>query len=327
MSLQDSSMLAVRGLVKYFPVGSHFVLKERAKVHAVDGVSFSIKRGETLGLVGESGSGKTTVGRCILRLVDPTEGRIYFRRRDILKMKQKEFREMRRQIQMVFQDCEASLNPRHTIRQALREPLRRFGTMKGPEIERLVEVMTHEVGMKVADLEKYPHQFSGGQQQRISIARALTPEPELIVLDEPLSSLDVSVRIQIADLFLALQEKRGLSYLIISHDLSMVKYLAHRIAVMYSGHIVELCRTREIFQNPFHPYTQALIESVLIPDPEKGGLRSVLRGEIPSAIDPPAGCRFRSRCRKRSESCRVGAAGELREIAKDHWVACTRGDL
>ena len=327
MSLQDSPMLAVKNLVKYFPVGSGFISKGRAKVHAVDGVSFSIKRGQTLGLVGESGSGKTTVGRCILRLVDPTEGKIYFRGRDILEIKQNAFREMRRHIQMVFQDCEASLNPRHTIRQTLREPLRRFGIMKGPEIERFVEATIREVEMKVTDLEKYPHQLSGGQQQRISIARALIPGPELIVLDEPLSSLDVSVRVQIADLFLALQEKHGLSYLVISHDLSMVKYLAHRIAVMYLGQVVELCQTGEIFQNPRHPYTQALIESVPIPDPEKGGLKIVLRGEIPSATDPPAGCRFRSRCRKRSEACWMGAAGELREIGKDHWVACSRAGL
>ena len=319
MSGAETPLLVVRDLVKYFPVESEFFLKR--KVHAVDGVSFSLRKGETLALVGESGSGKTTVGRCILRLLEPTSGEIFFKEKDILKMPFHQFREMRRHIQMVFQDFEASLNPRHTVYQTLREPFVRMGICRGPEIESAVRAVIEESGMKGEDLEKFPHQLSGGQQQRISIARAIASRPELIVLDEPLSSLDVSIRIQIAELFLSLQERYGLSYLFISHDLSTMKYLSHRIAVLYLGQVVEMAATRELFQNPWHPYTQALIESILIPDPEKGDLALVLKGEIPSATDPPPGCRFHGRCRKDKESCRKEVP-KLREVEKNHWVAC-----
>jgi oligopeptide/dipeptide ABC transporter ATP-binding protein len=319
MSQNESSLLIVKNLVKYFPLKSKLFGKQ--KVHAIDGVSFSIQKAETLAMVGESGSGKTTVGRCILRLLEPTSGEIFFKEKDILKMKQGQFREMRRHIQMVFQDFEASLNPRHTIYRTLREPFLRMGLSHGPEIERAVRSVIEECEMKVEDLEKFPHQLSGGQQQRISIARAIAPRPELIVLDEPISSLDVSIRIQIAELFLSLQERYGLSYLFISHDLSTTKYLAHRIAVMYLGQIVEIAPTRELFQNPLHPYTQALMASILNPDPEKGTLGWVLEGEIPSATNPPIGCRFHSRCKQANHRCGL-APINLRQVGKNHWAAC-----
>jgi oligopeptide/dipeptide ABC transporter ATP-binding protein len=323
MMPRASTLLAIKNLVKHFPVGADFIFGDRAKVHAVDGISLSIQHGETLGLVGESGSGKTTVGRCILRLVEPTAGEIHFKGQNISAMKQTRFRAVRRHLQMVFQDSEASLNPRYTVRRTLREPFLRLHIMRGREMERSIDGIIQEVEMKPADLDKFPHQLSGGQQQRISIARALIPRPELIVLDEPLSSLDVSVRVQIADLFLILQEKHDLSYLLISHDLSMVKYLAHRIAVMYLGQVVELCKTKDLFQNPLHPYTRALIESIPIPDPEKGGSKLVLKGEIPSATDPPPGCRFQSRCSKKVDLCQTEGTVELREVEKEHWVACS----
>jgi oligopeptide/dipeptide ABC transporter ATP-binding protein len=320
--MSAAPLLAVTGLVKHYALPSWLGLGGR-RVHAVDGVSFEIARGRTLALVGESGSGKTTVGRCLLRLVEPTAGAIVFEGRDLRAVPRRRFRPLRRHIQMVFQDFEAALNPRHSVHRTLREPLLRFGIAAGREADEAVRSLVREVELRHDHLDKYPHQLSGGQQQRVSIARALAPRPALVVLDEPLSSLDVSVRVQIADLFLALQDRHALSYLFISHDLAMVKYLAHDAAVMYLGQIVERAPVAALFQAPRHPYTQALIESVLPPDPDHVRPGPGLEGEIPSVTDPPVGCRFASRCPRVVAECRA-APVPLRERHPGHWVACIR---
>jgi oligopeptide/dipeptide ABC transporter ATP-binding protein len=316
------AVLDVAGLVKHFPAGGG-ILRGARTVHAVDGVSFSIGQRETLALVGESGSGKSTVARCVLRLVEPTAGTIRLLGHDVTRLPPRRLRPLRRHVQMVFQDFEGSLHPRHTIRWSVREPLLRLGIARGPAAEAAARAAIQEVELDPADFAKFPHQLSGGQQQRVSIARAIAPRPALVVLDEPLSSLDVSVRVQIADLFLALQERHALSYLFISHDLSMVKYLAHRVAVMYLGRIVELGHAGTMFERPLHPYTRALIGSVLPPEPAGALEGPALHGEIPSAVDRPSGCAFASRCPEVIDDCRR-AAVELREIMPEHQVACIR---
>lgn len=285
----------------------HFVIRRRlfgadTVVHAADKVNLYIYRGETLGLVGESGSGKTTVGRGALRLVEPTSGEILLEGQNIVNLRGKELRSLRRKMQMVFQDPTDSLNPRFTCRQTLVDALAHAGFAPQERLKRAVELL-ESVGMQVSDLDKYPHQFSGGQQQRIAIARALAFTPELLILDEPTASLDVSVKTQVTQLLRDLQKKFDLSYLLISHDLSNVKYMTDRVAVMYLGQIVEIGNTCDIFSNPMHPYTRVLIDSVPVPDPTLHRKRLTLEGEIPSAIAPPSGCRFHTRCPIRKEFC------------------------
>jgi len=311
-------LLQVQGLVKHFPAGGW---PKRRVVHAVDGVSFALYRGETLGLVGESGSGKTTVGRCILRLLEPTAGRILFDTRDITRLSGREWQQLRRRMQMVFQDPAGSLNPRFTTWRTLSEPYLRFHLLPKRDIRPAVIELLTNTGLQPADLDKYPHNFSGGQQQRIAVARALAPRPDLIVLDEPTASLDVSVRMQVIDLLERLQRDFDLSYLFISHDLSIIRHISHRTAVMYLGQLVEIGPTQELFRSPLHPYTRALLAAAPVPDPSLRRVRVALPGEVPSAINPPPGCRFHPRCELASSRCRCQAP-ELFHVSPSREVAC-----
>jgi oligopeptide transport system ATP-binding protein len=312
------TLLQVKGLVKYFPAGGW---PRPAVVHAVDGVSFVLHRGETLGLVGESGCGKSTVGRCILRLVEPTAGQILFDGENLAPLAARPLRRLRRRMQMVFQDPAGSLNPRFTVLQILREPYRRFRLLPKNEIQGAILNLLADVGLQASSLEKYPHSFSGGQQQRIVVARAVASKPDLIVLDEPTSSLDVSIRMQVIDVLQNLQRQYHLSYLFISHDLSVIRHVCDRVAVMYLGQVVEVASTMDLFRHPKHPYTQALIAAVPVPDPTMRRERISLPGEIPSAINPPAGCRFHPRCRMSLPPCRIEPP-ELQEIGSGWTVAC-----
>jgi len=310
-------LLDVSDLIKNFPAPRGGLVK------AVNGVSFHIEKGEALALVGESGSGKTTVGRCILRLIEPTTGTIVFRGQDVSTMRQDRLRVLRPYMQMLFQEPYDSLNPRKSIRWIVEEPIR-LGTKmsSGRRLERVVEVLDM-VGLGSWALDRYPHQFSAGEQQRIGIARAIAPEPELVVLDEPTSALDVSVRAEILDLLADLQEHLGCSYLFISHDLTAVRRVCHRVAIMYLGKIVETGSTAEIFEQPLHPYSRALLSSVLYADPRKELSRFVLAGEIPSPIDLPSGCFLRGRCPWAVDACRA-AYPDPEEILPGHRVACFR---
>ncbi len=300
---EDPRVLEVKNLSKHFLVNNP-LLGEKVLVFAVDGVDLHVDRGETLGLVGESGSGKTTVGRCILRLIDPTEGEIYLQGEDLIGMNGRRLREIRRNMQMVFQDPADSLNPRFTCRKTLTDALRHSGVKGRNERQEQALALLHKVGMNPSDMDKFPHQFSGGQQQRIAIGRALAFEPILLVLDEPTASLDVSVQTQIANLLRDLQTRLGHSYILISHDLSSVRHAAQRVAVMYLGKLMEVGDTKSIFENPAHPYTQILIQSIPIPDPNLRREHTTLKGEIPSPTAPPPGCRFHTRCPLQEEVCR-----------------------
>jgi len=311
-------LLQTNKLVKHFPAGGW---PQQRFVHAVDGVSFVLHRGETLGLVGESGSGKTTVGRCILRLVEPTSGQILFDGQEISNLPRSEQHKVRRRMQMVFQDPAGSLNPRFTIWRILSEPYQRFKLLPGDQIRKAILQLLADTGLQASDLEKYPHNFSGGQQQRIAVARALAPKPDLIVLDEPTSSLDVSVRMQIIDLLQNLQSQYNLAYLFISHDLSVIRHVCNRVAVMYLGRLVEVAPATDLFRTPKHPYSQALIDAVPIPDPALRHERVPLKGEVPSLIAPPPGCRFHPRCPVGIDRCQVEAP-ELLTVGKDWEVAC-----
>lgn len=311
-------LVDVRGLVKHFPVeGSDDV------VRAVDGVSFAIMRGETLGLVGESGCGKSTVGRCLLRLLEPTEGEVRFEGRDVLKMGKRELRELRRDMQIVFQDPYASLNPRMKVRDIVGEPLviHSLGT-KQDRRERVGELL-RRVGLDPAFMDRYPHEFSGGQRQRIGVARTLALEPKLIVADEPVSALDVSVQAQVVNLLQDLQKEFGLTYLFISHGLAVVEHISTRVAVMYLGRIVEVAGAAELYERPLHPYTQALLSAIPIADPTQKRDRIILQGDVPTPINPPSGCRFRTRCPIAIPEC-AQIDPELREVAPGHTVACIR---
>ena len=311
-------LLQVEGLVKHFPVGGW---PRPRVVHAVDGVSFTLARGETLGLVGESGCGKSTVGRCILRLLEPTSGRILFDGEDVLRLPKRDLVRLRRRMQMVFQDPAGSLNPRFTIFKILSEPYRRFSLTPRHEIREAISKLLHDVGLQTDSLEKYPHSFSGGQQQRIGVARAVASKPELIVLDEPTSSLDVSIRMQVIDLLQNLQHRYRLSYLFISHDLSVIRHVCNRVAVMYLGKLVEIAPAADLFKDPKHPYTQALISAVPVPDPSLRQERRPLPGEVPSTINPPRGCRFHPRCEHAKEACKIDPP-ELRDVGMQRQVAC-----
>ena len=319
------TLAEVRGLVKHFPI-TRGTIRRRVvgQIRAVDGVSFDLYRGETLGLVGETGSGKTTVGRTMLRLYEPTEGEVIFDGVDLMSMKGKDLDQMRRRISMIFQDPFASLNPRMTIGSIVGEPLVVHEAGNKKEREARVQQLLELVGLNPNFVNRYPHEFSGGQQQRIGIARALALDPELIICDEPISSLDVSIQAQIVNLLEQLQDELGLTYLFIAHDLSMVRHISDRIAVMYLGKIVERADRDSIYLNPLHPYTQALMSAVPVPDPDLLGMREriILKGDIPSPANPPTGCNFHTRCPvAREDRCPIEEP-ELRELQPEHWVAC-----
>jgi len=316
------TLLEVNNLVKHFPITESLLFsKQVGAVKAVDGVSFHIKRGETLGLVGESGCGKSTTGRLILRLIQPTSGEVFFEGRNILELNHEEMRELRSDMQIIFQDPYASLNPRMTVGSIVGEPMEvhKIATGKAKEVK--VRELLEVVGLSAYHAKRYPHEFSGGQRQRIGIARALALDPKLIVCDEPVSALDVSIQAQIINLFQELQEEFGLTYLFIAHDLSVVKHVSDRVAVMYLGKIVELAEKYELYDNPKHPYTEALLSAVPIPDPAKRRQRIILEGDVPSPINPPNGCRFHTRCRYVQEICEHEEP-KFRDIGDRHFVAC-----
>jgi oligopeptide transport system ATP-binding protein len=317
-------ILQVENLVKHFPVGGGVLTGPLGMVRAVDDVSFSIRRGETLGLVGESGCGKTTTGRCILQLERPTSGRILFEGVDLVTLDQVALRSVRRRIQVIFQDPYSSLNPRMTIGQILAEPIEVHGIVreKAARAERVRELLT-QVGLAPQHARRYPHQLSGGQRQRVGIARALAMEPSLIVCDEPVSALDVSIQAQIINLLEDLQARYGLTYLFIAHDLSVVRHISDRVAVMYLGKIAEITERTALYAEPMHPYTRALLSAVPIPDPglEATRERTVLRGEVPSPLNPPRGCVFHPRCSIAVDRCSAEIP-PLREIRPGHWAAC-----
>jgi oligopeptide/dipeptide ABC transporter ATP-binding protein len=323
----DSILVEVKNLVKYFPIYDRGVLlkKQIGDVHAVDDITFSIRRQETFALVGESGCGKTTTARLILDLIEPTSGEILIEGEDVVKKfhsaSKEEKLKLRRKMQLIFQNPYGSLDPRMTIYDIISEPFVIHKHLPKEKWKERVYDLLKLVGLEEYHAERYPHEFSGGQRQRICIARALAVEPEFIVADEPVSSLDVSIRAQILNLLGDLQKSMGLSYLYISHDLSSVRQISHRVGVMYLGKIVELAETDELFDNPLHPYTQALIEAVPIPDPKTKALKIVLHGEVPSPINPPPGCRFFSRCPRAQGSCRDWEP-RLSEFKSGHFVAC-----
>lgn len=315
------TLLEVKNLKTYYPVKGGFFRRTVANVKAVDDVSFEIKKGETLGLVGESGCGKSTTGRTILRLINPTDGQIIFDGKDITNIQGRALREARKDFQMVFQDPYASLNPMQMIGDIVSEPLKNFGKSNKKALKDEVMDLLNRVGLPEDAYEKYAHEFSGGQRQRIGIARALALKPKLIVADEPVSALDVSVQSQVLNLLKELQKDFGLTYLFIAHDLSVVKHMSDRIGVMYLGNIVEIADRNSIYNEPLHPYTQALISAIPEPDPRKSKERIVLKGDVPSPVNPPSGCPFHTRCPMAKEECSI-AKPTLKEVRPGHQVAC-----
>ena len=323
--MSSEPLLRVRDLVKHFPVRGGFFGRARETVHAVDGVSFELQAGETLGLVGESGCGKSTTGRCILRLIEPTAGEVWFKGVNVTGLDARGLRALARDMQIIFQDPYASLNPRMTVGDIIAEPMQVHGI--GTETERVERVreLLATVGLLPEHARRYPHQFSGGQRQRIGIARALAVNPDLIVCDEPVSALDVSIQAQVVNLLQNLQKRLGLSYLFIAHDLAVVKHISDRVAVMYLGKLVEITDKRTLYRTPLHPYTQALLSAIPVPDPGAQRQRIILAGDVPSAMKPPPGCRFNTRCPHAQPRCREEEPA-LREAAPGHRVACHFAD-
>jgi len=323
MNANNDVLLQVEDLVMHFPIYRGVFQRQAGAIRAVDGISFDIKRGETLGLVGESGCGKSTTGRTILQLYKPTAGKVHFDGVDLVHLKGEELRKMRRKMQMIFQDPYASLNPRMTVSQIIGEPLMVHNVATGAEIEERVQHLLELVKLNPAFANRYPHEFSGGQRQRIGVARALALQPSFIICDEPISALDVSIQAQVVNLLEELQEQFNLTYLFIAHDLSMVRHISNRVAVMYLGVMVELASRDEIYLNPLHPYSQALLSAIPIPDPiaDAQRQRTILEGDVPSPANPPSGCRFRTRCPIAKDVC-AESRPEFREIKPGHFVAC-----
>ncbi|MCU0513036.1 MAG: dipeptide ABC transporter ATP-binding protein [Anaerolineae bacterium] len=321
-------ILRVKNLKKHFPISSGFIIQRQVgAVRAVDDISFDVYRGETLGLVGESGCGKSTTGRTILQLYKPTAGSVEFEGKDLATLPPAEMRKMRKQMQIIFQDPFASLNPRMTVGSIVSEPLQIHSMYTGKnERQEFVEALLQKVGLNPYFINRYPHEFSGGQRQRIGIARALALNPSFIVCDEPISALDVSIQAQVVNLLEQLQDELGLTYLFIAHDLSMVRHICDRVAVMYLGKIVELGPTEDVYENPLHPYTQALLSAVPVPDPtvEEKRQRIIIRGDLPSPANPPPGCNFNTRCPVEFELCHHDPDPPLVEVLPGHWAACHR---
>ncbi|HEX2890618.1 oligopeptide/dipeptide ABC transporter ATP-binding protein [Vineibacter terrae] len=322
--MSDQPSLEVRDLVKHFPIHGGLLQRRTGAVQAVDGVSFAIRRGETLGLVGESGCGKSTVGKTVLKLLEPTSGQILIGGADVTHLSPRAMWPHRRRIQTVFQDPYSSLNPRHTAGTIVGEPLENFDIARGAEKEDRVAALFHRVGLRREAMTRFTHEFSGGQRQRLGIAKALSVNPDVIVADEPVSALDVSVQAQVLNLLIDLQDEYRLAYLFISHDLAVMRHISHRIAVMYLGRIVELADKRTLFSTPLHPYTEALLAAAPIPDPvRKRRGRVILKGDVPSPARPPSGCRFHTRCPYALPACRQDDP-PLIEVAPGHHVACLR---
>ena len=319
--MATETLLEVTNLKKYFPIKGGVFSKTIGYVYAVDDVSFTVGKGETLGLVGESGCGKSTTGRSILRLIEPTDGKIHFEGQDVTALDKNAMRRLRREMQIIFQDPYASLNPRMTVGSIIGEPLEIHKIARGSEKTERVASLLQKVGLRAEDMRKYPHEFSGGQRQRIGIARAIALNPKLIVCDEPVSALDVSIQAQVINLLEDLQEEFGLSYLFIAHNLNVVEHISDRVAVMYLGQIVELASDADLYNDPQHPYTEALLSAVPIPDPTVKKKRIILEGDVPSPIDPPSGCHFHTRCMYKEKVCEEEAP-EFKHIGGGHWVAC-----
>jgi len=325
-----NTILQVNDLKKYFPINRGFLGRQVGAVKAVDGITFSIQKGETLGMVGESGCGKSTAGRTILQLYQPTDGHVYYEGKDLASLAPEELRQIRPNMQMIFQDPYATLNPRHSVKKIVSEPLIIHGMMKkgSSQLNDRVADLLKLVGLDPAYMRRFPHEFSGGQRQRIGIARVLSLDPNFIVCDEPISALDVSIQAQVVNLLQDLQEQLGVAYLFIAHDLSMVKHISHRIIVMYLGKIMELADQNTLFENPLHPYTQSLISAVPAPNPktERRRKRFILEGDPPSPANPPSGCVFHTRCPLAFDEC-IKTEPEFREISPGHFVACHLADL
>ena len=319
--MATETLLEVTNLKKYFPIKGGVFSRTVGFVYAVDDVSFTVDKGETLGLVGESGCGKSTTGRSILRLIEPTDGKVTFEGQDVTALDKNAMRALRREMQIIFQDPYASLNPRMTVGSIIGEPLEIHKIARGSEKTERVASLLQKVGLRAEDMRKYPHEFSGGQRQRIGIARALALNPKLIVCDEPVSALDVSIQAQVINLLGDLQEEFGLSYLFIAHNLNVVEHISNRVAVMYLGQIVELASDTDLYNDAQHPYTEALLSAVPIPDPTVQKKRIILQGDVPSPIDPPSGCHFHTRCMYKEKICEEEAP-EFKHIGGGHWVSC-----
>ncbi|MGF3104990.1 ABC transporter ATP-binding protein [Rossellomorea sp. DUT-2] len=314
-------LLKVENLKKHFPITGGILGRPVSSVKAVDGVSFTVNKGETLGIVGESGCGKSTTGRMLMRLIDPSEGKVTFEDRELTSLSNSEMRKIRREMQMVFQDPFASLNPRHTVEQILEEPLKVHGMGSAKERKKRVHELLNIVGLSSYHAKRYPHQFSGGQRQRIGIARALMTKPKLIIADEPVSALDVSIQSQVLNLMQDLQKEFGLTYIFIAHDLGVVRHISDRVGVMYLGKMVELSNSETLYENPLHPYTEALLSAVPVPDPDFKRETILLQGDIPSPSNPPSGCTFHTRCPHATEICKQKVP-EFKEHKPGHYVAC-----